>query len=181
MVGGTRKPSLWRNPAQRQRAGPQSPTPSGLSSGWDFSLWVAGVWHRMGHHAETVGDCGSLLLQSSPCLGTGSAGPLSAWVCIGQPFPPTGPRGQSLLRAEGRSRPDLARVWSASSGDPPQLREAWRQEHLLQGCSAASITMSQAAKVSEQGIQSLDPTGCCTPQCPFLADRFFLHFFFEIW
>ncbi|XP_069902609.1 uncharacterized protein [Globicephala melas] len=29
--------------------------------------------------------------------------------------------------------------------------------------------MSQVVKVSEQGMQSPDATGCCTPRCPFLA------------
>ena len=104
------------------------------------------------------------------------------WVRMGQPFPATGPRDQSLLRAEGRRHPELARLWTSLLQGPPQLLcEAWRQDRLLQGCSAASITMSQAAKVSEQGMQSPDPTASCTPRCPFLADRFFLHFFFKIW
>ena len=42
-------------------------------------------------------------------------------VCIGQPFPTTGPRGQSLLRAEYRRHPELARLWPASSRDLPRF------------------------------------------------------------
>ena len=96
--GANASPARGETPAQGQRAGPQSPTPSGLSSGWDFSLWVTGVWHRMGHHAETVGDCGSLLLQSSPCLGTGSAGP-SALRMYRPALPPQGAQGPEPVQS----------------------------------------------------------------------------------
>ena len=115
MAGVTCKPGWWLYPVPKAKGG----APSGLSSGWDFSLWVAGVWHQMGHHAETVGDCGSLL-QCSPCLGTGSASP-SALHMYRPGLPHHGARGQSLLRPEGRRQPELTRVWATSSGDLPSF------------------------------------------------------------
>ena len=42
-------------------------------------------------------------------------------VCIGQPFPHKGPRGQSLFRAKCRRHPELARLWPASSRDLPSF------------------------------------------------------------
>lgn len=101
-------------------------------------------------------------------------------VCIGQPFPTTGPGTRACSELSAGGTQSCQGVASLLRGPPQLLCEAWRLGHLLQGCSAASITMSQVVKVSEQGMQSPDLTGCCTPRCPFLADRFFPHFFFEI-
>ena len=98
--------------AQGQRVGPLLDFLVAGSSRYRWQVFGTG-WAAMRRLLGTVEAFSSrahpvwapALQAPQPCL------------CIGQPFPTMGPRGQSLLRAECRRHPGLARVWATSSRD----------------------------------------------------------------
>lgn len=105
----TRKPSTYGNGAKGQRAGLQHVTPSGLCSGRDLTLWVAGVWRQIGHLADFVRAMEAFLSRAQPAWAPDFQGPQC--LSVYQPsLPYWSHGGWSLLRGEHSSPPDPARV-----------------------------------------------------------------------
>lgn len=108
--GAHASPAGGETPAQRQKAGPLLDFLVAGSSRCGWQVFGTG-WATMQRLLTTVEAFSFRALAAwAPAL---QAPQLR--VCIGRPFPTTGPRGQRLLRAEGRRHPELARVWATSS------------------------------------------------------------------
>lgn len=109
--GSHASPAGGLTPAQRQRAGPLLDFLVAGTSGCGWQVFGTS-WATMRRLLETV-EASS---RAHPAWGLALQAPQPC-VCIGQAFPTTGPRGQSLLRPEGRRQPELTRVGATSSGD----------------------------------------------------------------